>query len=284
MIVYNLAVSFSQIERYVDAETSTRMLPMIGRARRRRATDGLHPHHHTGVWEICLLTEGEVTWFQGPTAHTLVAGSVLVTPPDVEHGTAVGGFEPSDLAWLQIDPAAFEPCAALEVCRRNQKFMWVDARFERLVGLHEAIMDECREPADDSASIIAGLLAVLVGYVTRGAREPNDASAAAPPDLQRLLNHIDANLDRRVNLAELTKLAGVSRTQLHALFREHLGQSPGAVVLQRRLQRAQELLHNPRLSVSHIAIAMGFASSQHFATAFRGRFGVSPSAYRKQLG
>jgi AraC-like DNA-binding protein len=50
-----------------------------------------------------------------------------------------------------------------------------------------------------------------------------------------------------------------------------------------RLSLAFDLLRNdPTVSVTRIALACGFASSQYFATQFRRRFGVSPNVLRRQ--
>jgi AraC family transcriptional regulator len=41
------------------------------------------------------------------------------------------------------------------------------------------------------------------------------------------------------------------------------------------------MLGDPRTSITDVAHACGFASSQHLATVFRTRLGLTPSAYRR---
>lgn len=57
--------------------------------------------------------------------------------------------------------------------------------------------------------------------------------------------------------------------------------TPHRWLVQRRIARACEMLADPRVSVTEIALACGFSSSQHFATAFRKHMGATPSAYRR---
>jgi AraC-like DNA-binding protein len=265
----------------------------MGRAYRPVATQGMTPHQH-GIWEIHLLVEGRVTWFAGSNAYELSAGSVLLIPPGLIHGSVVGRFEPSDLAWVQIDFGGLEAggpparrlaedeasgTAGTSTLRRT----WVDPNWRRLLSLHEAMMDECRDPSPHSARLMTDLAAVLVGYVAREAclTEPPTSSRPLPPALRSMLEHLERHLDRRVTLRELCALTGLSRGRVHGLFREHLGQSPGTVALERRLQRGQHLLRETGGSIGRISLSLGFSSSQHFATAFRNRFGVSPSSFRE---
>jgi AraC family transcriptional regulator len=55
-------------------------------------------------------------------------------------------------------------------------------------------------------------------------------------------------------------------------------------VLQRRLARARELLIATDMPVVEIALATGFSSQSHLASAFRRLTGVTPGEYRREAG
>jgi len=76
------------------------------------------------------------------------------------------------------------------------------------------------------------------------------------------------------------RAAGLSVRQLERLFVRHLGQTPTAFSKALRLQRAKALLEQTSMSVTDIAVACGFVSPAHFATAYRRAFGHAPSAAR----
>jgi len=44
------------------------------------------------------------------------------------------------------------------------------------------------------------------------------------------------------------------------------------------------LLRDPARQIGDVAMAAGFASQAHFATAFRTAFGQSPTQYRRAVG
>jgi transcriptional regulator GlxA family with amidase domain len=48
-----------------------------------------------------------------------------------------------------------------------------------------------------------------------------------------------------------------------------------------RLGEAQRLLGSSTLSVEEVALAVGFSGAANFSTAFRERFGCTPSAFRQ---
>jgi AraC family L-rhamnose operon regulatory protein RhaS len=64
--------------------------------------------------------------------------------------------------------------------------------------------------------------------------------------------------------------------------RELVNANPVEFLNQCRLDHAaRQLKEKPSLTITEIALANGFNSSQYFATAFRERFHKSPRAYRE---
>lgn len=103
------------------------------------------------------------------------------------------------------------------------------------------------------------------------------------PTLSESVALMEANIEEPLSIDELATHVGVSRRQLERLFRKYLDTVPARYYLQLRLRRAQHLLLQTNMSVSHIAVACGFASTQHFSTCYRERFGMSPRAQRIQV-
>jgi AraC family transcriptional regulator len=64
-------------------------------------------------------------------------------------------------------------------------------------------------------------------------------------------------------------------------FRDTLGVPPHRYVLQRRIDRAREMLIRTEAPLSEIAVNTGFADQSHFARHFHRLVGVAPSAFRR---
>ena len=99
--------------------------------------------------------------------------------------------------------------------------------------------------------------------------------------LERVLALMTADLGRPLRLDDLAAEAGVSKFHFTRLFRQKVGLTPLAYLLERRLDAASRLLEVTDLSVAAIATRCGFVRATHFATAFARRYGKSPSLHRR---
>lgn len=123
----------------------------------------------------------------------------------------------------------------------------------------------------------------LASNVPDTASQPDVAHRGGLPmaRLKRVLEHIDSNLGQRLRLSTLAGIAGMSLYHFAALFKQAIGLSPYQYILNRRIQRAMELLGNPKLSVLDVSISLGFDHQNNFARAFRRIMGISPTEFRR---
>jgi AraC family transcriptional regulator len=95
-----------------------------------------------------------------------------------------------------------------------------------------------------------------------------------------VLRHIDSNLDSDISVDALALIAGLSRHYFVRAFKSVAGTTPHQYVLERRIERAKTLLTDSGLSITQIAIEVGFANSSYFASMFKRIVGVAPTVYR----
>jgi AraC-like DNA-binding protein len=105
-----------------------------------------------------------------------------------------------------------------------------------------------------------------------GLRDPPIASALAA---------IHAKPEHPWSLESLAETAGLSRAVFAARFRERIGQTPMAYVSECRLRLASQWLEETDLSVSEVFQRLGYASAAAFNRAFKRKYGLPPSAYRR---
>ncbi len=104
----------------------------------------------------------------------------------------------------------------------------------------------------------------------------------APWQVRRVRDYLEANLAEDVTLETLARLVGLSPYHLCRAFKASTGLPPHRWRMARRIERARETLERTDLALSDIAAACGFASQQHFTTAFKNHVGATPSAYRRE--
>jgi transcriptional regulator GlxA family with amidase domain len=108
-------------------------------------------------------------------------------------------------------------------------------------------------------------------------------TAAPPPEhdrVQRVVDHVSANLDRDLGTRVPGRLAGVSVRHLTRLFLTHLGQAPGRFVRHARIEAAAQLVATTSLPMPSVAARCGFGSAETLRQAFVARYGIPPSHYR----
>jgi AraC family transcriptional regulator len=101
---------------------------------------------------------------------------------------------------------------------------------------------------------------------------------------QRIVTaYIEEHLPTRMPLCTLAQLVRLSRYHFCRAFKQSFGVSPQRYQNDRRIEYAKRLLANPGLSVTEVALQVGFGSSTSFAAAFRKVTGLSPLTYSRSL-
>lgn len=104
----------------------------------------------------------------------------------------------------------------------------------------------------------------------------------APWRLKRVLDLLEDQLAEDLSLDDLAAAAGLSPVYLVRAFKQATGSTPHRYLVERRVERAKELLEATDLPIAEVALACGFASQSHLATWFGRLVRVSPGAYRRE--
>jgi AraC-like DNA-binding protein len=98
--------------------------------------------------------------------------------------------------------------------------------------------------------------------------------------LLRARDLADGRYGEPLTVADLARVAGLSRAHFSREFRRAFGESPHQYLLTRRLERAAALLRNTDWAVTDICFAVGLTSVGSFTTSFHRVYGAAPLAYR----
>ncbi len=99
--------------------------------------------------------------------------------------------------------------------------------------------------------------------------------------INRVMDHIESNIDRPLPLRELAQIAHFSPYHFHRIFRAMVGETLAGHVQRLRVEKAASMLvANPGKSITEIAFDVGFSGPASFAKLFRGTFGMSASRWR----
>jgi AraC family transcriptional regulator len=133
---------------------------------------------------------------------------------------------------------------------------------------------------DSIAQMMAVHLARMHSVQSRPGRVPA-VPAVSPQRIRRLIEFIEANLDDHLTLDAMATQVEISPLYLARAFKAAVGQSPHQYVLERRIERAKELLRNTEMSIVDVALSVGFSSQSHLSHWMLRHTGISPAAYRR---
>ncbi|MCB1628339.1 MAG: AraC family transcriptional regulator [Xanthomonadales bacterium] len=114
-------------------------------------------------------------------------------------------------------------------------------------------------------------------------------SGSAPPGLLRglgderlaaALKQMHAHIDQSWSVAQLARIAALSRSSFFERFTRTVGVAPMEYLLSWRMEIAKELLRLDELSVLEIADRIGYGSTSAFSVAFTRHVGQPPSHYK----
>ena len=96
------------------------------------------------------------------------------------------------------------------------------------------------------------------------------------------IRFIQTHYNKKLYISELASSIGISRNYLTQLVKEQIGLSPQEYLIHYRLEHAAHALRNSADSISLVAMECGYDDPLAFSKAFKKKYGVSPSVYRKE--
>ena len=270
-----------------------------------RQTWGLPMHRNEGI-EFCLLLGGETPFATDHEACVLGSGDVTITRPWQRHRLGDPNIRPCRLFWFIVDlesstqrpiwefPDWIGPDRAarrelLQVLRTNAS-SWIrglGTELKELVQANCLRLDEAGRFAEARlANLINTLLFALADHLARGGAQASPEERGFDHTIRRFFEAMEASLDKVAepwSVDEMARSCRVGKSYLTASCRRIFNATPAEQVNRLRLDHARRLLvQSPDKTITEVALATGFNTSQYFATCFRKRFGTTPQQFRKE--
>jgi AraC-like DNA-binding protein len=100
--------------------------------------------------------------------------------------------------------------------------------------------------------------------------------------LGRAREFIDDYYDYPLSLKQMSEKACFSRYHFLRLFRQAFNKTPHQYLIDRRIEKAKELLTSNELRVTDVCFEVGFQSLGSFSSLFQKRVGHPPVTYRER--
>lgn len=101
------------------------------------------------------------------------------------------------------------------------------------------------------------------------------------PVIIKLLDHIDQNYQKDLNLKEISDRLNINSIYLGQLFQKEIGILFSDYINNFRINKAKDLLANTSLKASEIGELIGYSNKNYFYRRFKSIVGITPSEWRK---
>lgn len=221
------------------------------------------------VWSYSVILRGSPLILLADGKHPLSPQQALLFPA---HGTFPVGFRDKPgrisevLIWVWRTPPVV---AEIQPPLRRYLILNLDrAACDRLRVLHSASRREVARADKFTAQFLKGLRSQLdiefARAATRTVAMPRDELRA-----QEAVRWLLQNLHERDPVFLLCDYLQVSHSTLNRLFLAVFGESPSSCYRRLRMEEAQRLVAEKKLSVKQIAYALGYRHPNAFSRAFK---------------
>ncbi|KXP03602.1 hypothetical protein AXK60_17510 [Tsukamurella pseudospumae] len=231
--------------------------------------------HEVLIWRSGTARSKEFEFDSGASGRIVPGVSNVWVVPAGDRSTALARHAEYSFARVTL-PAVLSGSAVLQpvVNRRDPLLHRLVERVASVGGRHDAVARLLLESLLDVTR-----LHILDQYgdqpVSREPAREWDTRAR-----QRITESLNDAADGDIDLRSLAEAEGMSVEAFRRTFARTFRTTPHRYLQDRRIAQAKSLLVTSSLSMTEIGTALGFASPSHFATAFKHRVGMTPSAYR----
>lgn len=239
------------------------------------------PHHVFVVHRRGHLTSMEIEFEGGPSGNCLPrVGDVWVIPAEQRYAALVQG---ATVGFCEIAV----PVRAFGGRELTPRVGYPDTLLHRLV---ERLAGQAHRDGAAATlfrqSLVQTMQLHICEHYPASSAPARGGSGARHLDRraqQTVIDYLQSELDSRIDLDELAALVDMTASVFLSAFATAFGTTPHQYLIEQRIERAKALLSGSRDSITEIGASIGFSNPSHFATTFKQRVGVTPTAYRRNM-
>jgi len=248
-----------------------------------------------GGLKIYYVQEGKFEWTINRQPFILYPGDVAIILPRTLFGNKNNVLEIGSFSWIDIKVKINQEGQLLTGSWSSLSDGEAQAVCNILQMNNSPVLQKFTEAGHIFKSIQSELFNQEIGYQARVnhlldeifirmARQFSRISNPGrdfPSTFMKLEHELRRNLSHQWTVDEMAALVGLGTTLFNDKVKSYSGFSPVSYLINIRISEAIKLLKKPDISLTDIALDVGFYSSQHFSTTFKKLTGYTPSQFRK---
>lgn len=256
----------------------------------------LDMHFNEGI-ELNFVISGTYKWKVEDKYYQLYPGEAFVTCPWQWHGSPAEVLDRGILSWMILQPRSYTPDGNLDLGDWSR----LAPHTQREIG---TLLAENTNPIIPKGSNLIAFFRKLnlelvnkeLGYeerinllldsllirIARSLLRRKSGEERDDAFVKKVTEEMKNCFRQRISMADMAYSFGQSQTTFNNKVKALTGFSPADYLIELKMEEAKRLLFSSSETITEIATDCGFYSSQHFATQFSKRVGMTPSLFRKQ--
>lgn len=223
-------------------------------------------------YHLLYVESGEmVCEIDGKAEKIFPGGYVLYLPKQRQRYEQNSGV----CYWVHFSGSVAEELISDAGLRRKIWFAGDKANFTTIEAFERMIYRYVTGGHSNDLALSAELISLLSTF------NPN-ISAPVDKRLCSVITYLNKHYFEKINVEKCAKMLCLSKGRFAHVFKESTGVSPYSYVLNLRMEKAAELLAISDVSITDISDKTGFDNSLYFSKAFKKKYGVAPTVFRKE--
>lgn len=261
----------------------------------RKAGYSFSRHMHSSI-EIYRILSGKCYMDIRSEQVPCRENDFIMILPDVVHSFYLGEdsdcsfqhvhFNPAMFSGIVLEDNGIQPVTLLHALLFNSHSYYffpsdfmIDRTMTNLISLYKA-----SDSLFSAANINVDLMQLMLHILDKNQPKHNFAEPRKQNSyVAYALDYIHKNYGQKIMQDDIARQLHISVRYLAKLFRLYMGVSLSNYINIFRINRSTELMLKTNLSLTEIALRVGFNDSQHFSKVFMQVMNSTPSQYRKHV-
>ncbi len=210
-----------------------------------------------------------------------------VSAIDLQEEPAVLLPNPFDTLVLYVTQAALDEIAYAFRAPRVEHLAWPHGAFDPVVHhLGQTLLLSLEQPHHAAKIFLDHVLQAMnchfvCAYGGMGISAPQIRGGLTSRQMRRATELLEAHLDGNIALQKVAEACDLSVSHFARAFKQTFRRPPYRWLIERRVDRARDLMTNSRLPLADIAIQCGFADQSSLNRSFKRIHGVTPGIWRR---
>jgi len=206
---------------------------------------------------------------------------------DLQDEPAVLLPNPFDALVVYITQAALDEIAFVHRVPRVEQLVWPQGAFDPVVHhLGQTLLSTLERPLYASKIFMDHVLHalnchILCSYSGLTISVSQFRGGLSSLQMRRATEILEAHLDGNISLRQVAEACELSVGHFARAFKQSFRTPPYRWLIERRVDRARDLMTNSRLPLADIAIRCGFADQSALNRSFKRIHGVAPGMWRR---